>query len=351
VGILLEIFASFFSTFGKELFRLAAKRAEPQLPPDGASSKRALWPIYAAAAGCAMIISPAMEGAAYAFTAQSILSACAGMVLLWNIVLAPVLLQEKITLARFGSALVIVIGTMGVVISGNHQRQVMYDSGQWGRILTRGLAVAYDVMLVGWLIILCYLAGKQHRPASRSLIKACLGGSISGGTQFLTKASISLLKCAAEGADTASACASDHPFEHPTLYIVTPLTLLFHAFALLALADALRSCEALVAIAMYEGMVIVSGTISGNLVLGELNGGYTGVAAFFYVTSLLLILVGLVLVAKWPKCLGNGDTELVTFVEGCRTQLPASLGGLRQPLDPAAPPAKPATEGSKLLRT
>ena len=398
VGILLEIFASFSSTLGKELFRLAAMRSQlTPITPNGARPPgRPVWSYYVAAVGCAMLLSPAMDGAAYAFTAQSILSACAGLVLLWNILLAPVLLDEKITLSRFGSAVVIVLGTVGVGLSGNHREQRMFDSGQWGRILTRGLACAYYLMLLGWIVICWYLSGKQRDPASKSLVKACLGGSVTGGTQFLTKAAISLLKCAALGTEGGDVCARDHPFEHPTLYIATPLTLLFHALALFALADALRSCDALVAIAMYEGMVILSGTICGNLVLGEMIDGYTPVptpthpsthpithpptqsptnpanhppafqsptrlpithphthpftppptllaqlAAFFYVTSLLLILIGLILVVKWPSYLGKGDEEITALMARAHGRLPAWQAPFRAPLK--------ATEGSKLL--
>ena len=159
VGILLEVAATFASTLGKELFRLAAKKGEPlPLQSDGSiAPNRRLWPYYVVAVACAMLVSPGLEAAAFSFTAQSILSACAGLVLLWNIVLAPFVLSEKITLARFGSAAVIMIGTAGVGFSGNHREQRVFDSEEWGRILTRGLAVAYYTMFVGWIIILCYL--------------------------------------------------------------------------------------------------------------------------------------------------------------------------------------------------
>ena len=206
-------------------------------------------------------------------------------------------------------------------------------------MLTRGVAVAYYVVLVTLLITICYFTSKQHRPSSKATLKACLGGSIAGGTQFLTKAAISLIVCTIS-TDTCS----DNPWEHGAIYVVTPLTLLFHGIAIYVLADALRKSEALVGIAMYEGMIVVMGTVSGNLVLGEACGGFSALRGVIYVLSLFTILFGLFLLIRWPACFGDGDASAVDAVGQQRARIATKLGGA---LD--GEQGGKATEASKLV--
>ena len=71
------------------------------------------------------VIDPAFDLAAYSFAAQSIIAAMAGLTVVWNVVLAPFTLGEKLTPSRkLGAALICIGVLIFCLCPGSAQRLV-----------------------------------------------------------------------------------------------------------------------------------------------------------------------------------------------------------------------------------
>lgn len=83
-----------------------------------------------------------------------------------------------------------------------------FDARADPQVFTRGITAAFYLMLLCVIFLLSYMASKQHRPSSKAMLRACIGGALSGGAYSLSKASLAMLKCAA----LASTC-EDEPLK------------------------------------------------------------------------------------------------------------------------------------------
>ena len=106
IGVLLDAVATLAGTGGKQLLRHAAVSKNPWFYPLGLV--------------CTAMIDPAFDLSAYGFAAQSIIAPCAGMVVVWNVLLAPCTLNERLTRSRLTGALLICVGTVCVGLYGSH---------------------------------------------------------------------------------------------------------------------------------------------------------------------------------------------------------------------------------------
>ena len=280
VGVLIELIAVFCSAFGKVLLRLAAVRKQPLY--------------YVIGVLIAAIISPVFDMVAYAFAPTTLLTACGGMVVVFNVVLAPCILAERLTVQRAASALLITIGTVGSSLFGSHD-QTEQSQEDYMKLFVAPLAICYYVLLIVWYAIAIHFIRRSEATETKCAWLAALGGSCSGNS-FTTKAGVAMLTCY-DGARTIG-CHTD-PMGEPFFWGMGAGTLLWHGggFALLALA--LRELPALYAVTIYEGTLIIAGALSGALVLREL-----AVQSWFgmvlYSLSMLLILGGLGIFARWP---------------------------------------------------
>ena len=280
VGVLIELIAVFCSAFGKVLLRLAAVREQPLY--------------YVIGVLIAAIISPVFDMVAYAFAPTTLLTACGGMVVVFNVVLAPCILAERLTVQRAGSAMLITIGTVGSSLFGSHD-QTEQSQEDYMKLFVAPLAICYYVLLTVWYAIAIHFIRRSEATEAKCAWLAALGGSCSGNS-FTTKAGVAMLTCY-DGARSIG-CHTD-PMGEPFFWGMGAGTLLWHGggFALLALA--LRKLPALYAVTIYEGTLIVSGALSGALVLRELA-VQTWVGMVLYSLSMLLIIGGLGIFVRWP---------------------------------------------------
>ena len=82
IGLCLDVVATLAGTGGKQLLRHAAV-------------SKNMW-FYPLGLVCTAVIDPAFDISAYSFAAQSIIAPCAGMVVVWNVLLAPWTLGETV---------------------------------------------------------------------------------------------------------------------------------------------------------------------------------------------------------------------------------------------------------------
>lgn len=270
LGIGLDAVATLSGTVGKQLLRFAAT-----------SGNVWMYPLGMFFTG---VIDPVFDAGAYAFAAASIVTACAGLVIVWNVILAPFTLGEQLTRSRAAGAALIVIGTAGTGVFGDH-RTVDRSLEEYLDLICRRDALCYYALLV--LALACCALGARSS-LHRSFCLSAFAGLLAGNT-FTTKATVELLQCVFT---SASASCADNPFATPWPYLMLLGTLVSSGGSLLILAFALQDSEALMAITVFEGCMIISGAISGNLVLMELW-GISWHQFSFYCASVILILLGL----------------------------------------------------------
>jgi len=257
VGVILDAFATLAGTGGKQLLRYAVITKNPWYYPLGLV--------------CTAMIDPAFDIAAYGFAAQSIIAPMAGMVVVWNIIIAPFTLGERLTRPRVLGALLIVVGTLGVGLFGNHKEHKR-SVDEYLELFSSGLALTYYLVFAVWSAACCYYYVRGSPFVSGFSIGA-LGGSLAGN-MFTTKACVEMLKCVAtrDEDDPCEVGCAYNPFYTVFPYLFMLISLTLACVSLYMLAVGLRTFEALYMITIFEGFMIISGSISGNLVMYEMEG-------------------------------------------------------------------------------
>lgn len=280
VGVLLDCVATLAGTGGKQLLRHASVTKKMRFYPLGL--------VFTA------IIDPAFDIAAYSFAAVSIIAPMAGMVVVWNIILAPCTLGEQLTFSRKLGALLICIGTLCVGLFGNHN-EVERTVDEYLTLFAEPVACAYYAAFVVWSIG-CLIVWQRGSPIVSGFCVGAYAGSLAGN-MFTTKAVVEMFVCVmtsdtdADGAAVATGCEVN-PFltVWPYLFITISLTICIISLYLLGLG--LTKFEALFMITVYEGFMIITGSLSGNIVMREAAGQPQHIL-MLYGVAVLVILLGL----------------------------------------------------------
>ena len=171
IGVGLDGVATFTGSVGKMLLRHAAVTGN-------------MW-FYPLGLFFTAIIDPVFDSAAYSFAAGSIITACAGLVIVWTVLLAPCALGEPLTPARGWSALLICLGTVGTGVFGNHE-EVDRTVDAYLALFTRPAACVYYAVL---LVALAFCFARSRAAASpqiKGFYLSALAGLLAGNT-FTTK--------------------------------------------------------------------------------------------------------------------------------------------------------------------
>ena len=177
-GIALELGATLAGCFGKQLLRFAAL-----------TEKTAY---YLIGLFLTSVINPAFDLSAYHFAAQSVVAPCAGMVIVWNVLLAPLTLGEELTQSRLIAACLVCVGTFFTGMFGDHE-SMQYTVYDYVDLFTRPMAWIY------YLLFFVFAAFCSRKYATGSATEqacamASLGGALAGNT-FPTKAAVELTVC------------------------------------------------------------------------------------------------------------------------------------------------------------
>ena len=198
IGVLLDAFATLAGTGGKQLLRYAVISKNPWYYPLGLM--------------CTAMIDPAFDISAYGFAAQSIIAPCAGMVVVWNVLLAPCTLNERLTRSRLSGALLILVGTICVGLYGSHD-DVERSVDEYLQLFSRPAAMVYYLIFAVWTCG-CLYAWRRGSAFASGFAMGALGGSLAGN-MFTTKAVVEMFKCVAQGSDGCDA----NPFFTPYPYL------------------------------------------------------------------------------------------------------------------------------------
>ena len=181
IGVGLDAVATFTGAVGKMLLRHAAVTGN-------------MW-FYPLGFFFTGIVDPVFDASAYSFAAASIVTACAGLVIVWTVILAPCYLGEPLTQSRAASALLICAGTIGTGVFGNHV-EVNRTVDEYLALFTRPAACAYYAVLALCLAACLARRRTSTEPHIKGFYLSAFAGLLAGNT-FTTKAGMELLECVA----------------------------------------------------------------------------------------------------------------------------------------------------------
>ena len=295
VGVFLDAIATLAGTGGKQMLRFAVV-------------KNNIW-YYPVGLAMTAVIDPAFDISAYAFAAQSIISPMGAMVVVWNVLIAPCTLGETLTRSRKIGGGLIVFGTFFVGLFGNHEAKE-YTVDEYLELFGRGTALGYYFVSFVWFGICGYYWRHGSSFVSGFFVGA-LGGSLAGN-MFTTKAVVEMMACVATP-DPSDPCAQSacayNPFYTPWPYFFIFVSLTLATVSLWMLAVGLKTFEALYMITVFEGFMILSGSLSGNLVMNEKE-GLPWFNIGMYTCGVAVILLGLYILCDGESRAAGGGKLL-----------------------------------------
>ena len=235
------------------------------------------------------------------------LDSCSQLAFVWNTLLAPCLLNERLTSIRVGAAATIFVGTIMVGL-GQPRDEIDHTGSEYFELLTQPHAIAYYcVESVG--VFICFMMWRRD-PSSRA---AVVGAGWLAGNQYLEKAAVELL---------------DGSWQFWVLIIVYALVVVGSA---VVLGAAMRGAEALDAVATFLAVQIITGAIASALVLDEMQTSTGGTLAL-YIIGLLTISGALLVLAQPASSLPCADREVEmecydTCAKRCAERTDALVGG------------------------
>lgn len=342
LGVLYSLLSTLVGTLGKDFFRLAALSKHPMK-------------LFTVGVLLAAVLDPMLNVIALSMATQAIVSACAGFVIVWNLLLAPFVLDEHLTRIHLASGALILVGTFGVGLTGPHSEVVRPEFEYMALFSTRHAIIYFALLLV-----FCIVAAWRWRRApvgDGRAWGAVLAGAIAGNNFFL-KAALSIIACEFDYTSRGCVHGAVRTWQ---LYAIGVLAIFTAAGGLLVLAVTLRHSEALDAVTIFTGTQIVAAALSSNIVLNE-NTVSWGWLVVMYTISVLVIVVGLATLAFRQYKLGCfesatfEDSEVewyARFVERTRARFGFTGRGAEGDVEHVPPPPAPvqgAVEGTSLRK-
>lgn len=256
IGVGLEIVSTLSGTVGKQLVRYSEMQHEKG---NDAASRKALF----IGLGLNTAFGPIVDMAAYAFAAQSLIAPFGGLDVVWNTLLAPFTLNEKLTARRAAGCLLISFGAVGSAFFGSHA-QPTYTVEMLEGLFFRPRVGAYCGCFLIWVLLnVCLLIPRPSGDLLRGLSLGMMGGTIAGN-MFCVKATVELIK-------TSILYDPGEVWTHWLPYFVLAGAIFFAVSNVWFLTTGLKEYEALFMVTVYEGSMIVANSLSGCIVLSELD--------------------------------------------------------------------------------
>jgi len=234
---------------------------------------------------CIIIINPVMGLSAYSFAAQSLLAPLSILNLVWNAVLASLILKEKLSKANMVAYLLICSGCCMTSYFGIHE----HKSFTYDELMGLFLEPMFLIFLVVEVIVailganIAWVGEKQYPPWVVRIAYGCLGGML-GGNQFLSK-SLSEMISTALKTDVA--------------IILRPGSLMLIAGTVFVLISGLRMLQkglkfytAMSLVPIYQGFFTIT-MVASALVFFKEYEQFTANMAQAYTFALLLIFGGI----------------------------------------------------------
>jgi hypothetical protein len=204
-----------------------------------------------------MIVNPLVDLLAFAVGTTSVVSVTAGPSVLFNLMLAPFVLNEKWSQLDVLGAVIVTIGMIGVTLSANDDPPPITEFAQ---VYDLFLTVRFQYFALGFGIwgALLVLSMTQGTLWSK-LAWGALGGTV-GGLFFLAKCLTTFFQF---GTD---------PWVHWQSYVISSGALLSPLAGAILMNAALARYDAMYVVPTYQALLVLIGATSGVIFFDEYSG-------------------------------------------------------------------------------
>lgn len=210
------------------------------------------------------ICGPAIDMAAYSFAPQSLIAPFGGLDVVWNALSAPYLLHEKLTFRRGMGCFLICAGTAMAGAFGSHDDKTYTIDFLEETLVNVRVLIYFLCFFVWFLFNVCII---QKRKAKGNPIRGVSLGMTAGtiaGNMFCVKASVEIIQYSID-------YETGEPWKHWIPYAVLLGAAFFAISNVKYMTQGLQEFEALFMVTVYEGSMIVSGCVSGSIVLLDIR--------------------------------------------------------------------------------
>lgn len=222
------------------------------------------WIAKVAGIALQFIIGPICDGVSYAFAPQSVIAPFAGLSLVWNTALAPLLLGEVLTINRLVGCAIITAAVVGFAFLNLGREEPAFSMAFLEHQLYRPRVAAYAVSFGAWSYInVRFLMSRPSGDRIRGLSLGMMGGSIAGN-MFCLKAAVELV-------ETSVTTGLVEIWLHPLTYLMISGAAGFGICNAGFLAAGIEEYEALFMAAAFIGSNVVGNWVSAAVVLGDFD--------------------------------------------------------------------------------
>jgi len=229
-------------------------------------------------------IGPLLEMSAYAFAAQSLLAPFGGLDTVWNALLAPFTLGETLTCRRILGIVIIMLGTIGSALFGNHDDKD-YTPQDFKDLLVTVRTLVYIICFAIWFSIGSWLVSTNPKGSFiRGLMLGVMGGSLAGNMFFVKVVTSLISTMFSEG---VAGILDDW-----LIYVSLVFAVIIAVTNVQFLTKGMLENEALFMVTCFEGSMIASSAGSGIIVLQEMDGKDVW-QIVCYATCIIIVVIGL----------------------------------------------------------
>jgi len=242
--------------------------------------------------------------------------------------LAPFTLNEKLTKRRITGCGFILLGTTMAGCFGNHAENE-YTIDYLEATFVNARVLIYGIVFFAWFLV-NRLVFMQREPGSavRGISLGCTAGTIAGN-MFCVKAAIELIQRSIHNQD-------GEVWLHWLPYVSLLGAVFFALTNVVYMTKGLQEYEALFMVTIYEGSMIVSGCVSGAIVLLDLRGVESWRVAL-YSLSVGIVIVGMYVIfseesrSRSSFLAGEADIKSIGIEEYPPTPTSGRGGGIYIP--------------------
>lgn len=188
---------------------------------------------------------------------------------------------------RAFGCLLICAGTAGAGAVGSHDDHVYTVDYLEELLVAPRILVYFGVFVIWYLVNICFLQKRPRGHPIRGISLGMTAGTIAGN-MFCVKAAVEIIQYSINE-------NTPEPWTHWLPYVVLLGAVFFAVSNVRYMTQGLQEFEALFMVTVYEGSMIVSGCVSGAIVLLDLRSLEAWRIALYW-TSVLLIVSGMTVV-------------------------------------------------------
>jgi len=291
LGVLLAVLASMSGTIGKQLLRFSELKTQK-----GSTSLAAVAFVVGLTLNVA--IGPFIDLSSYAFAPQTLIAPLCGLDVVWNTMLAPCTLGEKLTPKLVKGVVCIAIGAIGTSLFG-HKEDKEYTLQVVQDTFVRPTVCLYLSCLALWLAFnILVLQAESSAPKEtqpwyranriRGLSLGMTAGSLAGN-MFCAKAFVELVQTSIRQGDA-------EVLAHWITWVMLAGAVFFALSNLFFLQKAAREYQALFMGSVFVCAHIISACLSGYVVFADAENLAWWQVSFYWV-MLMFVVAGIVIVA------------------------------------------------------